>query len=74
MKLLLLLKHPHSAEEASQKLTARFSLTAEQCKAILELRLQRLTGLEQDKIYAELEDIKKADCSVTRRFWLIGIS
>ena len=34
-------------------------LTAEQGKAILEMRLQRLTGLEQEKIHAEMEELKK---------------
>ena len=33
------------------KLNKRFLLSAEQGKAILEMRLQRLTGLEQEKIH-----------------------
>ncbi len=33
-------------------------LSEEQGKSILEMRLQRLTGLEQEKIYAELEEVK----------------
>ncbi len=37
---------------------ARFAFSTEQAKAILDMRLQRLTGLEQDKIRQELEDIK----------------
>jgi DNA gyrase subunit A len=36
-----------------------YRLSEEQAKAILELRLQRLTGLERDKIAAELDDIVK---------------
>ena len=39
-------------------LNKRFLLTEKQGKAILEMRLQRLTGLEQEKIYAEMEEIK----------------
>ena len=35
-----------------------FCLSEKQGKAILEMRLQRLTGLEQEKIYAEMEEIK----------------
>lgn len=53
-----LIKGSESAEEAISKLNSSFSLSSEQSKAILEMRLQRLTGLEQNKIYAELEDIK----------------
>jgi DNA gyrase subunit A len=36
-----------------------YQLSAEQAQAILELRLHRLTGLEQDKIFAEYEEILK---------------
>jgi DNA gyrase subunit A len=39
-------------------LNKRFLLSEKQGKAILEMRLQRLTGLEQEKIYAEMEEIK----------------
>jgi len=38
---------------------AKFNLSEKQSKAILEMRLQRLTGLERGKINLELEDIKK---------------
>jgi DNA gyrase subunit A len=54
-----LIKQSKSAEEAITKLNKRFLLTNEQGKAILEMRLQRLTGLEQEKIYNELEELKK---------------
>ena len=37
-----------------------FSLTQPQAQAILEMRLQRLTGLERDKIEAEYEELQKA--------------
>src|SRR5262249_10902127 len=46
-EVVSLIKSSASAEEATGKLTERFGLSAEQCKAILEMRLQRLTGLEQ---------------------------
>ena len=52
MKLLHLLRLPQSADKAITKLHDRFGLSAEQSKAILDMRLQRLTGLEQEKIYA----------------------
>lgn len=53
------IKQSKSAEEAIGKLNKRFLLTSEQGKAILEMRLQRLTGLEQEKIYTEMEELKK---------------
>ncbi len=57
-EVVALIKTSASAEEAITKLNDRFGLSVEQSKAILEMRLQRLTGLEQEKIYQELEDIK----------------
>lgn len=43
--------------EASEQLQARFGLSEIQAKAILEMRLQRLTGLERDKIEAEYREL-----------------
>ena len=57
-EVVALIKASQSGEEALKKLNDRFGLSAEQGKAILEMRLQRLTGLEQEKIYAELDEIK----------------
>ncbi len=54
-----LIKQSSAAEDAITKLNKRFLLSAEQGKAILEMRLQRLTGLEQEKIHLELEELKK---------------
>ena len=56
---IIIIKQSQSTDEAITKLNKRFLLTAEQGKAILEMRLQRLTGLEQEKIYAEMDEIKK---------------
>jgi DNA gyrase subunit A len=42
--------------EASQNMQARFGLSEAQATAILEMRLQRLTGLERDKIESEYRD------------------
>jgi len=53
------IKQSESALEAIERLHKRFGLTEEQSKAILEMRLQRLTGLEQEKIHAEMIDLKK---------------
>ena len=43
--------------EAKTKLIAKYSLTEVQAEAILELKLRRLTGLEREKIEAELKDL-----------------
>jgi DNA gyrase subunit A len=40
-------------------LIERFSLTEIQARAIVEMRLRQLTGLEQDKLRAEYEEIMK---------------
>jgi len=47
-------KDPNSASKALQE---RFELSEIQAKAILEMRLQRLTGLERDKIQAEYKEV-----------------
>ena len=48
-----------NVDEAREKLIARFGLTETQANAILEMRLRALTGLEQQKLEAEYEDLKK---------------
>lgn len=53
------IKSSQTADEAIGKLNKRFLISEKQGKAILELRLQRLTGLEQEKIHAEIEELKK---------------
>ena len=58
-EVVALIKQSNAVEEAITKLNKRFLLSAEQGKAILEMRLQRLTGLEQEKIHLELEELKK---------------
>lgn len=57
-ELVALIKKSESPEIAIEAMNARFNLSTEQAKAILEMRLQRLTGLEQDKIRNEVEEIK----------------
>lgn len=52
------IKKSNNPEEATEQLYTLFGLTAEQSKAVLELRLQRLTGMEQEKIRQEVEEIK----------------
>lgn len=55
-----MIKASQSAEDAIMSLSAKFGLSEAQGKAILEMRLQRLTGLEQEKIHSEIADIKKS--------------
>ncbi len=57
-EVIALIKSSQNYDEAITKLHANYTLSFEQGKAILEMRLQRLTALEQDKIHAELTDIK----------------
>jgi DNA gyrase subunit A len=54
-----LIKKSKAADVAIAALNKQYNFTEEQSKAILEMRLQRLTGLEQDKIRNEITDIKK---------------
>jgi DNA gyrase subunit A len=49
-----------SAPEAKVALMKKFGLTEIQAQAILEMQLQRLTGLERDKIEAEYQELLKA--------------
>jgi DNA gyrase subunit A len=56
-EIVELIKKSPSPEEAQQRLIERFGLSEIQSKAILEMRLQRLTGLERDKIEAEFLEL-----------------
>jgi DNA gyrase subunit A len=53
-----IIKSSQSAQEAISGLGSKFSFSQEQSQAILEMRLQRLTGLERDKLSVELKDVK----------------
>ncbi len=67
--VIVLIKSAQTAEEATELLTKKFSLSEKQCKAILDMRLQRLTGLERGKINEELAEIKKI---ITRLEEILG--
>jgi len=56
-EVINIIKSAQTDEEAKKKLISRFGLTEIQTDAILELKLRRLTGLERDKIEAELRDL-----------------
>lgn len=57
--VVALIRKAKSPAEAKQQLMARFELSAVQAQAILDMRLQRLTGLERDKINAEYVQVLK---------------
>lgn len=56
-EVIKIIKTAKSDVEAKEKLMVRFSLSEIQTDAILELKLRRLTGMERDKIEAELNDL-----------------
>ncbi|HEY6909873.1 MAG TPA: DNA gyrase subunit A [Myxococcales bacterium] len=57
-EIIALIKASASREEASHKLQSFYALSEIQAKAILEMQLQRLTGLEKEKILAELAEVQ----------------
>lgn len=57
-QVIELLKKSDAAEDAIKKLNDRFMLSVEQAKAILDMRLQRLTGLERGKLQEETKELK----------------
>ena len=57
--VIALIKASRNPEEAKASLVREFKLSEIQAQAILEMRLQRLTGLERDKIIAEYEETLK---------------
>ncbi|MDP2725347.1 MAG: DNA gyrase subunit A, partial [Syntrophales bacterium] len=56
-EVIAVIKAASSPPEAALSLCARFGLSDVQAKAILEMRLQRLTGLEREKIDAEYAEL-----------------
>ena len=54
-----LIKKSKTTDEARIGLMNRFGLDVDQANAILEMQLRRLTGLEQDKIKAEYDELQK---------------
>lgn len=56
-EVIALIRASSNADEARQKLVDTFDLSELQAKAIVEMRLRQLTGLEQDKLRAEYEDL-----------------
>lgn len=58
-EVIQLIRASSSPDEAREKLMERFKLSDIQSRAIVEMRLRQLTGLEQDKLRSEYESIMK---------------
>ncbi|WP_242084673.1 DNA gyrase subunit A [Aestuariivivens sediminis] len=58
-EVIALIRASSNADEAREKLMERFKLTEIQSKAIVEMRLRQLTGLEQDKLRSEYDELLK---------------
>ncbi len=58
-EVIRLIRASSNADEARQKLMVNFELSEIQAKAIVEMRLRQLTGLEQDKLRSEYEELMK---------------
>ncbi|NHF59763.1 DNA gyrase subunit A [Flavobacteriaceae bacterium TP-CH-4] len=58
-EVIAIIRASSNADEARENLIERFKLSEIQAKAIVEMRLRQLTGLEQDKLRSEYEEIIK---------------
>ncbi len=56
-EVIAIIRASSNADEARENLMERFKLTEIQAKAIVEMRLRQLTGLEQDKLRSEYEEV-----------------
>ncbi len=58
-EVISIIRSSNNADVARERLIERFELSELQARAIVEMRLRQLTGLEQEKLRAEYEDILK---------------
>ena len=58
-EVIKIIRASKNADEARENLEKRFELSEIQAKAIVEMRLRQLTGLEQDKLRSEYEELMK---------------
>jgi DNA gyrase subunit A len=58
-EVIAIIRGSKTPDEARERLMERFALTDVQARAIVEMRLRQLTGLEQDKLHQEYADIMK---------------
>jgi len=57
-EVIAIIRSSSTPDEARERLMLRFELSDIQARAIVEMRLRQLTGLEQDKLHKEYEEIK----------------
>ena len=58
-EVIAIIRASATPDEARERLMKRFELSDLQARAIVEMRLRQLTGLEQDKLRQEYDDIMK---------------
>ncbi len=58
-EVIAIIRGSKNPEEAREKLKERFDLSELQARAIVEMRLRQLTGLEQDKLRSEYDELVK---------------
>jgi DNA gyrase subunit A len=58
-EVISIIRSSNNPDEARERLMARFELSDIQARAIVEMRLRQLTGLEQEKLRAEYEELLK---------------
>lgn len=58
-EVVQIIRSSGNTEEAKQRLSDRFSLSAIQSQAIVDMRLRSLTGLERDKVKAEYDELER---------------
>ena len=58
-EVLHIIRNSQTSEIATNELMAKFELSEKQCKAILDMRLQRLTGLARAEIVASIEQLER---------------
>ena len=56
-EVINIIRSSRTTQEAKNRLIERFSLSDEQAQAIVDMRLKALTGLEREKLEAELKDL-----------------
>lgn len=57
-EVIAIIRSSSTPDEAKERLMVRFGLSDVQARAIVEMRLRQLTGLEQDKLHKEYEELK----------------
>ncbi len=58
-EVVAIIRSSRNTQEAQERLMSRFSLDDIQAKAIVEMRLAQLTGLQQEKLHAEFNELEK---------------